>query len=514
MSVVQVSNLSFAFGDKELYENASFALYSGERMGVVGQNGVGKSTLIQILLGQLTPDGGQILWQNGVRLGYIDQHASIAQSETLIDYLRSAFSCLYETERELQALYARMAAGEAGQSETHRAANLQEALEKGDFYAIEEKIARVATGLGLAAIGLARQMGTLSGGQRAKAILGKLLLSQPDVLLLDEPTNFLDVDHINWLKEYLVDFPGSCLIVSHDFEFLERVTTCILDIEFRAISKYHGKYSSFLRQKAERRANYIRQYNAQQRETERLEAYIAKNKARASTARMAKSREKRLERMEKLAPPSLLPKPDIRFAHTPLLTQHALVVRDLLVGYDAPLLPKLRFSVGGGKKVVVTGFNGIGKSTLFKTLAGVLPPLGGAFDFALGTALGYFEQDLRWEDGQRTPLQILAETYPALSPKQHRSALARCGISAKQVTQPVASLSGGEQNKLKLCRLCLTPHNFLLLDEPTNHLDAEARDSLRRAILDFPGAVLIVCHEAAFYREWADSVIDIERLLY
>ncbi len=513
MAILSVENLSHSFGEKELYKDASFELNRGEHMGVVGQNGTGKSTLLKILLGEIVATGGRVVWQGRLAIGSIDQYAELDPRAVIADYLRTAYARLYEAERELLSLYERMGQGKDDPKLGARAARLQEMLEESGFYEIENRVARVATGLGLTALGLHRPLGELSGGQRTKVILAKLLLEQPDALLLDEPTNFLDAEHIAWLCEYLAGFPGCLIVVSHDFAFLEKVTNCIVDIEFQMIRKYHGKYSDFVRQKEQRRADYVRRYGEQQKEAAKLEDYIAKNKARASTARMAKSRQKKLDKMERLAPPSVLPAPRIAFRPSPLNAQRALETDSLLVGYDAPLLPRLRFSIEVGRKVVITGFNGIGKSTLIKTLVGKIPSLGGSFAFAPLTKVGYFEQDLAWEDGERTPLQILSGEYPMLHPKQVRRELARCGVTAEHAMQPISTLSGGEQNKVKLCRMTLNPYSFLILDEPTNHLDAETKEALKEAIEGFAGTVLLVCHETAFYRGWADRVIDIEKLL-
>lgn len=511
MSILQVTNLTHAFGDKELYKDANLELYKGEHMGIIGQNGTGKSTLLKILLGEVIPSDGQIQWQRNLQIGHLDQYAEVDKHLTIDAYLHTAFSDLYAIEQKLNALYAQMN-GDTSDALLRRAAAYQDTLQERDFYAIGSTIARVAAGLGLPAIGMERTLGTLSGGQRTKVILAKLLLSVPDVLLLDEPTNFLDVEHIQWLTAYLTTYEGSFMIVSHDFAFLDAITNCICDIEFQTIKKYHGQYSAFVRQKAHLREEYIRQYHAQQREVQKLEAYIAKNKVRAATARMAKSRQKKLDKIDRLAPTTVLAKPNIVFESIPLTAAHALETNRLRVGYNAPLLPPITFLVQGGQKVVVTGFNGIGKSTLLKTLMGQLPALEGAYAFAPAANVGYFEQDMQWSSGTCTPLEIIGEAYPLLKPKEVRRALARYGVKAEHVIRPIQTLSGGEQNKVKLCRLSMTPHNFLILDEPTNHLDAETKEALRDAIIAFEGSVVLVCHEVAFYKDFADRIINLESI--
>lgn len=416
MSILQITNLSHAFGDKDLYHSADLSLYKGEHMGVVGQNGTGKSTLLKILLGDIAANDGLIAWQPGLQIGHLDQHASLNPELTMRAYLQTAFQELYDMESRLRKLYEDMNV-DSSEKLLRKAASLQETLLERDFYSIDSMIGRVSAGLGLTAIGLDRTLGTLSGGQRTKVILAKLLLEQPDVLLLDEPTNFLDTEHITWLQEYLNEFKGSFMIVSHDFDFLEAITNCICDIEFHTIKKYHGKYSEFVKQKEHLREEYIRQYHAQQREVAKLEDYIARNKVRAATAKMARGRQKKLDKIERLAPTTVQAKPNIVFQSKPLTTSSALRVNGLRVGYEYPLLPRLDFRIAEGQKVVITGFNGIGKSTLLKTLLGIIPAIDGQFEFAQEAQIAYFEQDLRWEDGSLTPLQIIQAAYPKMLPK-------------------------------------------------------------------------------------------------
>lgn len=511
MALLTFQEVTQGYQDKTLYAGASFELYKGEHLGVVGQNGVGKSTLIRILTGEVVPDEGQVKWQAGIRLGHLDQYAQDYERLSLNGYLHTAFDGLYAQEREMTALYAQ-AAQTGAEQPLAQAAALQERLEASGFYAVDANVRRVAHGLGLDALGMERPMSALSGGQRAKAILAKLLLEQPDVLLLDEPTNFLDKEHVQWLSEYLALFPGAFIVVSHDHDFLEKIADGILDIEFGTIKKYRGNYTQFLNQKTHQREAYVREYQAQQRMIERTEAYIRKNIAGVNT-KMAQGRRKQLERLERLAPPGFVERPVFRFREAGLLAQKALSVTDLEVGYAAPLLPKLNFSVGGGQKLVITGFNGIGKSTLLKTLVGALPKLSGRYQFADPVKLGYYEQDLKWADASRTPMQIIWERYPTLTNRELRRALSQCGVKEEHVSRPVSTLSGGEQSKVKLCRLLLAQCNFLILDEVTNHLDAEAKQALCEALRSFQGSLILVCHEEKFYRDWADRVFNIESCL-
>lgn len=508
MSLLDIENLTHSFGENTLYKNSSFSFNKGEHIGIVGQNGTGKSTLIKICTGEIVPDEGRVIWQPDVRIGYLDQYAEINRSMTMQDFLKSAFSGLYQLEEQTISLYERAAAGDS--KALNLAAQYQEQLEYHNFYSIDSVIEQVANGLGLLSIGTDRPIGEMSGGQRAKVILAKLLLEKPDVLLLDEPTNFLDKSHAAWLSEYLSSLENAFMVVSHDYEFLDKITNRICDIDNRTITKYYGTYTEFLRKKALLREDYMRKYSAQQREIKKTEEFIRKNIA-GRKAKMARGRQKQLDRMDKIeALDQKEIKPVFRFSALPLTNTEHLLVKQLSVGYHYPILSNLKFSVKGGQKVVITGFNGIGKSTLLKTLTGQIPPIQGYYKFSEQVTLCYFEQDLTWEDTEQSPVRIVSDAFPHLAIKEVRKHLARCGISGRHAIQPIGTLSGGEQAKVKMCLLTLTPSNFLIMDEPTNHLDMQAKEALKSALSEFPGTVLLVSHEEAFYRDWAERVIDIE----
>lgn len=512
MALLEVEQLSHCFGEKLLYKDSSFELYKGEHMGIVGQNGTGKSTLIKILLKEILPDKGSIKWQNNVTIGHLDQYAIVNEEQTIVTYLKTAFSSLYEIEKKLNELYEKMAQ-EYNETIVNKVSKYQEVLLKEDFYEIDSTIQKVANGLGINVMGMDTCLKELSGGQKAKVILAKLLLQNPEVLVLDEPTNFLDKEHVKWLSEYLKAFSGAFIIISHDFEFLESVTTCICDIEFNTIRKYKGKYSSFLKQKEALREEYIKLYQSQQKEIKRLEEYIAKNKVRASTAQMAKSREKKLNKIERIEKPSFTVKPHINFTNIENTAQVVLEVNELEVGYQYPLLPKINFKVENEEKLVITGFNGIGKSTLLKTLMGEIPPISGSFTFSKAIKkIGYYEQELTWEIPTHCPLDIIGKDFPKLNQKQIRKHLADCAIKKEHVMQSVFTLSGGEQAKVKLCKLVLTPCNVLILDEPTNHLDLDTKEELKKALKEFKGTVILVSHEEAFYQDLATRVVDLYHL--
>ena len=484
MSILEVTDLSMSYADKQLYDQASFVLNKEDHMGVIGQNGAGKSTLIRLITGQTLPDAGQIKWQRGKKIGYLDQYAESAHDLTIGAFLQSAFN---------------------------KAGKYQEQLEAADFYGLDVKIDQVMTGLGIDVLGKERQVSSCSSGQRSKIILAKLLLEEPDVLLLDEPTNYLDTEHIEWLIGYLNEFSGCFMVISHDYDFLEAITNTIIDVAFGKITKYTGSFQAAIKQKEVKKEVQLKAYEKQRRQIEKDEAYIRKNKA-GTRAAMAKSRQKRLDKLERLTPPSDNLQAHFNFPYLELLSSATLRVKRLSVGYNKPLLEPVTFSMSHGEKVVLKGFNGVGKSTLIKSILGKIKTFGGTAQFVDAAVINYFTQELTWQDPNQTPLQVLQDAYPKLEPKTIRQRLARAGINAANTLKPMKLLSGGEQTKVKLCLLELKPSNFLILDEPTNHLDDETKQALKQALMNFPGNVLLVTHEASFYAGWVDKIFDVENI--
>ena len=509
MSLLEVSDISQTYGDKSLYSHATFELHKGEHMGLVGSNGAGKSTLMKSLIGEVVPDSGLIRWQNKISVGHLDQYATVDETMSVEEYLKTAFKTLFDIEDKLNEVNEKLMSSYDSEL-INLSTSLQSQLEQKDFYAVDSKVARVAAGLGLTAFGMDRPLGKLSGGQRAKTIMAKLLLEDVDVLLLDEPTNFLDAEHIEWLVKYLNSFEGAFIIISHDTEFINRVSNCILDVEFDMLKKYTGNYEEFLVQKEQKQLAYTRAYEHQQKEIKKAEDYINKNKVRASTAAMAKSRQKKLDKMERLAAPKKEPKPHFKFPYKDIATATALTTEELEIGYYYSLMPKLSLEFTTGSKNAIVGFNGIGKSTLLKTLTGEIPAMGGSFRFGERTVVGYYEQELNFEDDSKTPMDYILDEYPRMSVKEVRTALAQCGIMSDHIDRAISTLSGGEQCKVKLCRLTLFPCNFLILDEPTNHLDIEGKNALKNAIRNFKGTVLFVSHDPLFYQDWVDNIFDVE----
>ncbi len=519
MSILNIENLNHSYGDKLIFSGANMLLATNDKIGLVGRNGSGKSTLINIIAGEIVPDSGLVQWSGKTTYGYLDQYAKVDESLTINEYLKTAFANLYELEGRLRALTETIGDKRQSKAEQANAArvagNYQLQLEAAGFYDIQRKINIMANGLGISDFGddaLNRKLGTLSGGQRAKVMLAKLLLERPKVLLLDEPTNFLDQQHIEWLSKTLREYSGSFIVVSHDNAFLNGVTNTICFIENFRITRFAGNYDAYIKQLSAREEEYAKRYSAQQKYIAKTEDYIRKNLVRASTSNMAKSRRKQLEKLERLDKPQQNPKPHFNFPFIPLTTANSLEVKDLEIGYYFPILPKLNLRVNTGDSLVIRGCNGIGKSTFVKTIVGAIPKLKGSFQFGAGVVYNYFRQDTEWESSDATPYSIISDIYPTMDNKAIRSKLAACGLRADLVTQPILSLSGGEQTKVRLTLATLIPSNFLILDEPTNHLDNDAKEALLKALKGFKGSVLLVCHEQSFYERLTDNVFDAEEL--
>lgn len=515
--LLSVENLNLTYDKKKIFQNASFGIHPNEKIGVIGNNGVGKTTLIQILCGKIIADSGNIEFDKKIKVGYLDQYMSMNKKITIEAYLKEAFSSLYQQEKEMNQMLDEMKEITDPiliDRIVRNTSRIREELEGKDFYALDSKIARIATGLGVIHYGMQTIMGHLSGGQKMKVILTKLLLEQPDLLILDEPTNFLDTVHVDWLVKYLKEYKGNFLIVSHNQEFLNDVVNVIIELEFGKITKYKGNYETYLKKKAMMMQNYERQYASQQKEIKQLNEYIAKNKVRTATAKQAKSREKKLEKME------ILEKPksgdihlNLSFHYKPIYSRKLLTVEHLEIGYDFSLLPEMNLTIPSGVKLAITGFNGIGKTTFLKTLIGDLKPIQGVFHFVDDVMIAYFEQEHHFENMNLTPMQEISNLYPLMEEKQIRSTLARCGIIGNLSMQSIKTMSGGEQAKLKLCKIMMQKANVLILDEPTNHLDSHAKNDLLEALQKYQGTVIFASHERDFIEKLATKIYNIEDLL-
>ena len=511
MSFLTVSHVSHSFGGRQILEDVSFKLEKGEHIGLVGANGEGKSTFFNLITNNLLPDDGQITWPGKVKVGYLDQMSSLEKGQTIRDVLRTAFNEDFAAEQEMLELYDKMA--EADEDTMNkmlaRVGEIQSRLEHSGFYALDSQIEDFANGLGLGDIGLDRDVADLSGGQRSKVLLAKLLLQDCDILLLDEPTNYLDVDHIRWLTRFLQNYENAFILISHDVPFLNDVANVIYHLEGCQLTRYTGNYDKFRElyqiHKAQLEAAYVRQ----QQEVAKLEDFIARNKARVATTGMARSRQRQLDRMEMIEKPAERPHPHFRFQPGRTPGRFLAEAEDLVLGYDSPLTRPVSFKLERNKKVAVRGVNGLGKTTLLKTILGLIPPFAGSIRQGDFLQPGYFEQEERMKN-EKTALEDVWDAYPGMTNAEVRAALAGCGLTNEHITTKVFVLSGGEAAKVRLCKLMLKEVNWLVLDEPTNHLDTEAKEELQKAIVDFKGSVLLVSHEPDFYEDWIDEVWNIE----
>ena len=473
MSILNVEHLSHGFGDRAIFQDVSFRLLKGEHIGLVGANGEGKSTFMNIITGKLMPDEGKVEWAKNVNVGYLDQHADEAQMNTMMEELGT----------------------------------IQDLLMAHDFYVIDSKVEEVGRALGLDEIGMDRDVTELSGGQRTKVLLGKLLLQKPDILLLDEPTNYLDVQHIEWLKRYLQEYENAFILISHDIPFLNSVINLIYHMENQRLDRYVGDYDKFQEVYAVKKAQLEAAYKRQQQEIAELEDFVARNKARVSTRNMAMSRQKKLDKMEVIELAKEKPKPEFNFLEARTPGKYIFETKDLIIGYDEPLSRPLNLTMERGQKCVLVGANGIGKTTLLKSILGLTPALSGSVELGDYLSIGYFEQEMA-PGNTTTCLDEIWKEFPSYTQYQVRSALAKCGLTTKHIESQVRVLSGGEQAKVRLCKLINRETNVLLLDEPTNHLDVDAKEELKRALKAYKGSILLICHEPDFYEGLATDVWD------
>lgn len=509
MSILNVEHLTHGFGDRAIFEDVSFRLLKGEHIGLVGANGEGKSTFMNIVTGELMPDEGKVEWAKNVRAGYLDQNSTLQRGMTIEGVLKSAFARLFEMEEKMNCICD--ALGEAEPSEMDAMMEelgvIQDMLTLHDFYIIDAKVEEVARALGLLELGLSCDVSDLSGGQRMKVLLAKLLLEKPDILLLDEPTNYLDEEHIAWLKRYLQEYENAFILISHDIPFLNEVVNLIYHMENRRLDRYVGNYDKFMEVYEVKKSQLEAAYRRQQQEIGELKDFVARNKARVATRNMAMSRQKKLDKMELIELAAKRPKPEFSFPVGRTPGKYIFETRELVIGYDEPLSKALDLSLERGHKVALVGANGIGKTTLLKSILGLIPALKGSVELGENLEIGYFEQEIRGEN-KNTCIEELWEEFPAFTQYEVRAALARCGLTAQHIESQVRVLSGGEQAKVRLCKLMNKTTNVLLLDEPTNHLDVEAKEELKRALTEYRGSILLICHEPEFYQDIVGEVWD------
>ena len=512
MSILNVEHLTHGFGDRAIFNDVSFRLLKGEHVGLIGANGEGKSTFMNIITGKLMPDEGKVEWAKNVRVGYLDQHTVLTPGMTIRQVLASAFDFLYDMEKQMNEICEKM--GDATPEELEQymedLGTLQDLLTMHDFYMIDAKVEEVGRALGLTEIGLDRDVTELSGGQRTKILLGKLLLEKPDILLLDEPTNYLDAEHIEWLKRYLNDYENAFILISHDIPFLNSVINLVYHMDNQELNRYVGDYDKFQEVYAMKKSQLEAAYNRQQKEIADLKDFVARNKARVATRNMAMSRQKKLDKMDMIELAAEKPKPEFHFKEGRTTSRIIFETRDLVIGYDEPLSKPLNLTMERKEKVALIGANGIGKTTLLKSILGLIPPLSGEVEQGDYLEIGYFEQEMSGS-GDNSCIDEIWQEFPSYTQYEVRSALAKCGLTTKHIESRIMVLSGGEQAKVRLCKLLNRPTNVLLLDEPTNHLDVSAKEELKRALKEYKGSVLMVCHEPEFYEGLATQVWDLSQ---
>ena len=509
MSILNVEHLTHGFGDRAIFQDVSFRLLKGEHIGLVGANGEGKSTFFNIVTDKLMPDEGKIQWAKNVRVGYLDQHSVLSQGMTIRDVLKSAFSWLFELEERMNTICDSL--GEASPEEMEalmeELGTIQDTMTMHDFYIIDSKVEEVARALGLLDLGLDRDVTDLSGGQRTKVLLAKLLLEKPDILLLDEPTNYLDEEHIAWLKRYLQEYENAFILISHDIPFLNDVINIVYHMENQELNRYVGDYDHFQEVYEVKKSQLEAAYRRQQQEISELKDFVARNKARVATRNMAMSRQKKLDKMDVIELAAEKPKPEFHFKQGRTPGKYIFETKDLIIGYDEPLSRPLNLTMERGQKAVLVGANGIGKTTLLKSILGLTPALSGSVELGDYLSIGYFEQEMA-PGNTTTCLDEIWKEFPSYTQYQVRSALAKCGLTTKHIESQVRVLSGGEQAKVRLCKLINRETNVLLLDEPTNHLDVDAKEELKRALKAYKGSILLICHEPDFYEGLATDVWD------
>ena len=558
MSILNVEHLTHGFGDRAIFEDVSFRLLKGEHIGLVGANGEGKSTFMSIVTGKLMPDEGKVEWAKNVHAGYLDQHAVLEKGMTIGQVLKSAFDPLLKKEERMNEICDKLGTADPDEMDglMEELGTIQDELTLHDFYAIDAKVEEVARALGLLDLGLDRDVTDLSGGQRTKVLLAKLLLEKPDILLLDEPTNYLDEEHIAWLKRYLLDYENAFILISHDIPFLNSVVNIIYlldeptnyldeehiawlkrylldyenafilishDIPFlnsvvniiyhmenQELNRYVGDYDHFQEVYAVKKAQLEAAYRKQQQEISELKDFVARNKARVSTRNMAMSRQKKLDKMDVIELAAEKPKPEFKFRYGRTPGKMLFETHDLVIGYDEPLSKPLNFTMERGQKIALVGTNGIGKTTLLRSLLGLIKPLSGSVEQGENLEIGYFEQEVKGEN-RTTCIEELWQEFPSFSQYEVRSALAKCGLTTKHIESQVRVLSGGEQAKVRLCKLVNRDTNILLLDEPTNHLDVDAKDELKKALREYRGSILLICHEPEFYQDVVNEVWDMSK---
>ena len=516
MIVLQVNKLSKYFGAEQILSNIKLEVQHRDRVGLVGRNGAGKSTLLKIIADQISYDEGEIIKSKDLSIGYLAQNTGLQSDLTIWDEMLTVFTPLLTLEKQLRSLENQMTQPDIYNNEDKYGRimkeydHLQVTFKEQGGYQYEADIRSVLHGLQFQKFDYSTPVSSLSGGQRTRLALGKLLLAQPQLLILDEPTNHLDIETLSWLEQYLSGYKGAVLIVSHDRYFMDKVVTVIYELSRTSIKKYHGNYSQYLERKAEDYEKEMKQYEKQQDEIAKLNDFIQKNIVRASTTKRAQSRRKQLERMTVMDKPQGDEKSaSFTFRMDKQSGNVVATISDVAIGYEGNTISSdIRLSITKGDSIALVGPNGVGKTTLLKTVIGKLEPLNGSVSFGSNVVIGYYDQEQANLTSNKRVLNELWDDYPAMNEKDIRTVLGNYLFSGDDVLKPVSALSGGEKARLALAKLMLQGANFLILDEPTNHLDLDSKIVLENALVEFPGTILFVSHDRYFINRIASKVIE------
>lgn len=519
--LLNVEHLYKYFNGQALLKDINFTVEDREAVGLIGINGCGKSTLLNIITGSegydKTPEGlGSVNIAGKASIGFLRQNSGLNSELTIGEEMKNAFATLLETLDKMKVLEKKMADGGDIDSISHEYAELSSYFEARDGYRIDVKIKQVLNGMGFGSTPTDRVISTLSGGEKTRLALAKLLLEEPNLLILDEPTNHLDFETLMWLEDYLKGYKGAIIIVSHDRYFLNKVCTRICEIEQGRLTSYRGDYSSYLVQKKMNSERQLKEYEAQQKEIAKLKDYVAKNLVRASTSKMAKSRQHMLDRIERIDKPLMYSKPPkIKLEYDIEPTKEIVRVVDcpLVVGEGADkkeLIKSLTMNVRRGEHVAIIGANGIGKTSILKLIQGIIPHEGGNISWGGNVKISYFEQEHAILDPHKTMLEEIMDRYPRLSEQQARSVLGAVLLTGENVFKPISVLSGGERAKLCFAIMALNRGNVLVLDEPTNHLDLSTKEVLEDALAEFGGTIILVSHDRYLLNKVASRIIEIK----
>lgn len=516
--LLQVTGITKSYGIEPVLDGINLQILERERIGLVGVNGAGKSTLLKIIAGEISYDSGQIFKAKETSIGYLAQNSGLNSDRSIWAEMMLVFTPLIEAERELRQMEQEIADPANAQNEKRYADLLERYARRSDWfkdhggYEMETRIRSVLHGMGFGSFAPETPVSTLSGGQKTRLALARILLLAPDVLMLDEPTNYLDIQTLTWLEDYLRGYSGSLLVVSHDRYFLDRLVTTIIEIERHRSTRYTGNYSRYMELKAAEYETNLKHYEKQQGEIARLEAFVQRNIVRASTTKRAQSRRKQLDKMERMdRPMGDLKKAHFSFETTYMSGKEVLEVRDLSVAYEGkkPLFQHASFDLKRGDTVALIGPNGIGKSTLLKCLTGTLKPAAGSIHWGTKIKIGLYDQEQTNLNPANTVLEELWSEYPHMEEARIRTVLGNFLFSGDDVLKKVATLSGGEKARVSLSKLMLREANVLILDEPTNHLDLFSREVLEAALIDYDGTLLFISHDRYFLNKMAERVIEL-----